>query len=240
VNTVAVAAGCALLGLLAGPFLAGLTLRIPAGQPVLTAGAWRGGAASRARTVTVTVLAAAVLAAIGAGVGADAALPAYLWLGAVGVTLGVIDVDCHRLPDRLTLPSYPVGIVLLGAAALAHRDLPALGRAVLASAAVAGVFFLLALAGPRSLGFGDVKLAGLLALYLGFLGWAEVLLGLLAGFCVGAVVALVLLAGRRAGWRSDVAFGPSLLAGALLAVVAGQQLVDAYLTAAGLPTSSGR
>ncbi len=230
-----VGAGGAVLGLLLGPFLAGLTLRIPSGEPVLVAGAWRGGAADRLRVASVTLLAAAILGTIGAGIGADAALPAYLWLGAVGLTLGVIDVDCHRLPDRLTLPSYPVGIVLLGAAAVAQRDLAVLGRAVLAAAVVAAVFFLLALLSPRSLGLGDVKLAGLLALHLGYLGWAQVLLGLLAGFGVGAVVAVILLAGRRAGWRSEVAFGPSLLAGALAAVVAGRQLVDAYLTAVGLP-----
>ncbi len=230
-----VGVACAALGAVLGPFLAGLTLRVPADEPVLTADAWRGGAAGRVRVVIVTVLAAAVLGTIGAAVGPSAQLPAYLWLGAVGVTLGVIDVDCHRLPDRLTLPSYPVGIVLLGAAAVAHHDLGALGRAVLAALAVAGAFFLLALASPRSLGLGDVKLVGLLALHLGFLGWSEVVLGLLIGFVVGALVALALLAGRRAGWRSDVAFGPSLLAGALAAVVAGRQLVDAYLGAVGLP-----
>lgn len=226
---------CVLLGVLLGPMLAGLTVRLPAGDALLTAGGWLGAPAGRARRITVTVLAAAVLGVIGAGVGADAALPAYLWLGAVGVTLGVVDLDCHRLPDRLTLPSYPAGLLLLGAASLAHHDLPALGRAAVAAAAVFAVFFLLAFISPASLGFGDVKLAGLLGLYLGWLGWGVLLLGLVAGFTVGALAALALLAGRRVGWRGDMAFGPSLLAGALLAVVAGQRLVDAYLSAAGLP-----
>jgi leader peptidase (prepilin peptidase)/N-methyltransferase len=232
--SVSAGVGCAALGALLGPFLAGLTVRVPAGAALLTAAGWLGGPAGRARRVAVTVLAAAVLGAIGAGVGAGAALPAYLWLGAVGLALGVIDVDCHRLPDRLTLPSYPIGVLLLGAASLARHDLPALARAALAAAVVFAVFFLLAFISPRSLGLGDVKLAGLLGLYLGWLGWGVLLLGLVAGFGVGAVAAVALLAGRRVGWRSDVAFGPSLLAGALLAVVAGQRLVDAYLTANGL------
>ena len=232
------AAGCALLGVLLGPFLAGLTLRIPADQPALAEDGWRGRPASRARRAALTLLAGAVLGAVGAGIGPTAALPAYLWLAAVGLTLAVIDIDCHRLPDRLTLPSYPVGVLLLGAAALAQHDLAALGRALLAATAVAGVFLLLALASPRSLGLGDVKLAGLLALHLGFLGWGELVLGLFAGFVVGAVVAVALLARRRASWRSDVAFGPSLLAGALFAVVAGSRLVDAYLAAAGLAPSA--
>jgi len=230
-----VAAGCALLGVLLGPFLAGLTLRIPADQPVLAEDGWRGRPASPTRRVALILLAGAVLGAVGAGIGPTAALPAYLWLAAVGLTLAVIDIDCHRLPDRLTLPSYPVGVLLLGAAALAQHDLAALGRALLAATAVAAVFLLLALASPLSLGLGDVKLAGLLALHLGFLGWGELVLGLFAGFVVGAVVAVALLARRRASWRSDVAFGPSLLAGALAAVVAGRHLVDAYLSAVGLP-----
>jgi leader peptidase (prepilin peptidase)/N-methyltransferase len=228
-------AACAALGLLLGPFLAGLTLRIPADEPVLTADGWRGGAASPARRAWVSVLAAAVLGAVGGGIGAEPALPAYLWLGAIGLTLAVIDIDCHRLPDRLTLPAYPVGLVLLGAAALAQHEPAALGRALLAAAAVAGLFLVLVLISPRSLGLGDVKLAGVLAMHLGFLGWAELVLGLFAGFLVGAVAAVTLLAAGRARWRSDVAFGPSLLAGALAAVVAGRQLVDAYLTAVGLP-----
>jgi leader peptidase (prepilin peptidase) / N-methyltransferase len=236
--SVFVGVGCALLGAVLGPVLAGLTVRVPADEPMVSAGGWLGRPASRARRIVVTLLAAAVLGAIGAGIGADAALPAYLWLGMVGVTLGVIDVDCHRLPDRLTLPSYPIALALLGAASLAHHDLATFGRALLAAAVVFAVFFLMAFISPRSLGLGDVKLVGLLGLYLGWLGWGVLLLGLVAGFAVGAVVAIVLLIGRRVGWRSDVAFGPSLLAGALLAVVAGQRLVDAYLTAAGLPPTT--
>jgi leader peptidase (prepilin peptidase)/N-methyltransferase len=236
--SVAAGVGGALLGALLGPFLAGLTIRVPAGDPLLTAAAWRGEPASARRLAVVTVLAAAALGVTGAGIGPHAQLPAYLWLAAVGVTLGVIDVDCQRLPDRLTLPCYPIGLALLGAASLTRHDLPALLRGVIAGAAVFGVFFLLAFASPRSLGFGDVKLAGVLGLYLGWLGWGVLLFGLIAGFAVGAVVAVTLLVGRRVGWSSDVAFGPSLLAGALLAVVAGQRVVDAYLTASGLPPST--
>lgn len=226
---------CALLGAALGPYLAGLTRRVPDDEPLLTADGWRGRPAGPRRVAVVSVLSAATLGAIGAGLGVTAALPAYLWLGAVGVTLAVIDVDCQRLPDRLTLPTYPVGVLLLGAASLAQHDLGRLGRGLLTAAAVFAVFFLLAFISPGSLGLGDVKLAGLIGLYLGWLGWGVLLLGLVAGFAVGAAVAVTLLAARRVGWRGDLAFGPSLLAGTLLAVVAGQRLVDAYLTAAGLP-----
>ena len=234
--------GCALLGALLGPLLASLTVRVPAGDPLFTKGAWRGAwrgePAGPRRRVVLVVLAALVLGAVGAGVGWAAPLPAYLWFGAVGVALGVIDVDCQRLPDRLTLPCYPVGLVLLAAASLARHDFAPLLRAVLAAAALFSVFFILAFISPASLGFGDVKLSGVLGLYLGWLGWGVLAVGMITGFLVGAVVAIGLLVGRRAGWSSDVAFGPSLLAGALFAVVAGQRLVDAYLTAMGLPPTT--
>jgi leader peptidase (prepilin peptidase)/N-methyltransferase len=76
----------------------------------------------------------------------------------------------------------------------------------------------LALISPRSLGMGDVKLAGLLGLFLGWLGWDAVVLGAAAGFIVQAVVALLLLAGRRIGLRGELPFGPSMLVGAALAI----------------------
>jgi len=76
----------------------------------------------------------------------------------------------------------------------------------------------LALASPGGLGMGDVKLAALLGLYLGWLGWAAVVLGALAGFVVQAVVALALLAARRIGLRGELPFGPAMLAGAALVI----------------------
>jgi leader peptidase (prepilin peptidase)/N-methyltransferase len=216
----------ALLGVVLGPFLAGLTLAVPAGDPVLGKRWWRGGEASRPRVGLVTALAAVALGAVAGAVGAEPQLPAYLWLAAVGVTLAVIDADTLRLPDRLTLPSYPVGLALLAI----PGDWPALGRAVLAAAVTGAAAFLLALLAPHGgLGLGDVKLLGALGLFLGWLGWGVLLIGLALGFVLGAVVAVGMLASRRAGPRDHLAFGPWLIAGALAAVVAGGPLVDAYL-----------
>jgi leader peptidase (prepilin peptidase)/N-methyltransferase len=93
---------------------------------------------------------------------------------------------------------------------------------------VFAAFFVLAFLG--GVGFGDTKLAGVLGLYLGWIGWDTVLLGLVAGFVVGAAVAVVLLIRRLAGWRTDFAFGPALLLGALVAVVSGGPIVDAYVS----------
>ena len=212
-----------------GPFLAGLTLRVPADEPLLAAGAWRGSPAGARRIGVVTVLAAVACGAVGAAIGAGPELPAYLWLAAVGVTLAVIDLDCQRLPDRLTLPSYPIGLALLAAAST--DDWGALGRAVLAALLVGAAGLLLALLAPGGgLGLGDVKLLGLLGLFLGWIGWGEVVLGVAAGFAIGALAAIVLLALRRAGLKDHMAFGQWLIAGALVAVVAGDGLLDAYLS----------
>jgi leader peptidase (prepilin peptidase)/N-methyltransferase len=217
---------CAVLGLVLGPFLAGLTLSVPAADPVFGKRWWRGGGASGRRVALVTALAAVALGAVGGAVGAEPQLPAYLWLAAVAVTLAVIDWETLRLPDRLTLPSYPVGLVLLAIPA----DWPALLRAVLGALVAGGAALLLALAAPSGgLGFGDVKLLGLLGLFLGWLGWGVLVLGVALGFVLGAVVAVGLLASRRAGLRDHLAFGPWLIAGALVAVVAGRPLVAAWL-----------
>jgi leader peptidase (prepilin peptidase)/N-methyltransferase len=216
----------ALLGIVLGPFLAGLTLSVPAGDPVLGKRWWRGGEASARRVALVTALAAVALGAVAGAVGAAPELPAYLWLAAVGVTLAVVDAETLRLPDRLTLPSYPAGVVLLAIPA----DWSALGRAVLAAAVAGAAALVLAVLAPRGgLGFGDVKLLGVLGLFLGWLGWGVLVVGVALGFTLGAVVAIGMLASRRAGLRDHLAFGPWLIAGALVAVVAGRPLVDAYL-----------
>jgi leader peptidase (prepilin peptidase)/N-methyltransferase len=214
------------LGVVLGPFLAGLTLSVPAGDPVLGKRWWRGGGAGGRRVAVLTALAAVALGAVGGAVGTEPELPAYLWLGAVGVTLAVIDWETLRLPDRLTLPSYPVGLVLLAVPA----DWSALGRGVLGAAAAGAAALLLAFVAPGGgLGFGDVKLLGVLGLFLGWLGWGVLVLGVALGFLAGAVAAVALLASRRAGLRDHLAFGPWLIAGALVAVVAGRPLVAAWL-----------
>jgi leader peptidase (prepilin peptidase)/N-methyltransferase len=85
---------------------------------------------------------------------------------------------------------------------------------VLGSAALFLAFLALALISPSALGMGDVKLAALLGLYLGWLGWGAVLAGAVAGFVVQAVVAVALLAARRVRRDSELPFGPAMLVGA--------------------------
>lgn len=145
---------------------------------------------------------------------------AFAALGAIGVALAAIDVGVQRLPHRLTLPTYPVVIGLLAMAAAQEGDFAAFWRALLGGLALAGSYYVLALLRAGQLGGGDIVLAGLLGLVLGWLGWPVLVFGAGLGFVLFAVGALVLLASRRITLRSHVAFGPFMLAGALIAVLA--------------------
>jgi len=159
------------------------------------------------------------------------ALPAYLYFVAIGVALAAIDLDLRTLPNRIVLPSYPVLAVLLVPAALTADDGWRLVRAGLAGLAAFSFFLALALAYPDGMGYGDVKLAGLLGLVLGYLSWAAVLLGVFAGFLLGALFSVGLIASRRGGRKTAVPFGPFLIAGTLVGIFAGDALLDLYLSA---------
>jgi leader peptidase (prepilin peptidase)/N-methyltransferase len=220
-----VAAACGAVGLTAGVFLERVVHRVPR---KLREGVGDG----RVRPILLAVVAAVLCAAVGARLGASAALPAYLYLVLVGVALAAIDVELHRLPDALTLPSYPVLLVLLAAASLADGDWGALARAAVGAVGMLVLYFVLMLAAVRfgGFGFGDVKLAGVLGLALGWLGGAELFLGAVLPFLYGAVVAIAaVVAVRGLGWKSSVPFGPSMIAAAFTAVLAGEEIVSAYV-----------
>ena len=153
--------------------------------------------------------------------GASAELPAYLVLAAAGVLLAVVDLRHRLLPNRVVGPALVAGALLLTAAAAVDGRWDDLARAALGAVVLFAVFLLLALISPSALGMGDVKLAGLLGLHLGWLGWDAVLLGAAAGFVVQAAVSLVLLVARRIELRGELPFGPAMLAGAVLAIGAG-------------------
>ena len=172
---------------------------------------------------------ACLFAAMAVRFALDPALPAFLYLSAVGIALALIDLDVKRLPDALTLPSYIVGAVLLGASALASGEARPWLRALLGMAAMYCVYFALAFAYPAGMGFGDVKLSGVLGLYLGWLGWDVWGVGLLAGFLSGGFFGVVLLAMGRAGRKTALPFGPFMIAGALGAVLVGEPVARAWL-----------
>ena len=170
---------------------------------------------------------AALFVAVAARFGWSWELPAYLYLAAIAVALAAIDLDVMRLPDTIVLPSYAVTVVLLAPAVLAGHSWATAVRALLAAALLYAVYRILA-ALPRGMGGGDVKLAPLLGLYLGWLGWSSVAVGVFTGFLLGGVVGVALMALRLATRKSRIPFGPYMLAGSFLAVFAAAPIADWY------------
>ena len=156
------------------------------------------------------------------------AVPAYLALTFICVVLAVIDARTRLLPNRITYPAFPVMLSLLLLASLGLGDLGRLTRGLLAAAAVGAFFLLLALISPRGMGLGDVKLAPTLGLALGWLSWGTVAVGVFAGFLLGGLagVAAILVLGLSR--KSLLPFGPWLVAGALLGVLAGGDVAAWY------------
>ncbi len=152
-------------------------------------------------------------------VGADAggaALPAHLLLGWVAVTLSWTDLDVHRLPDGIVYPAYPAlaGLLLLATAAAPD---PARAWALGGAALMLVGYGAIALAVPAWMGLGDVKVAGLVGLLLGWWGPATLLLGVVLSILLGGIQAAAVILSGRGDRHTEVAYGPALLVGALLA-----------------------
>ena len=154
--------------------------------------------------------------------GLSPVLPAFLLLAALSPALAVIDLRWRRLPDPLTLPAYPAAALLLAAGAMAIPGGARHFLSALAGLAAAWLFFaLLAFIYPAGLGWGDVKLSGVLGLYLGWLGAAAVAAGLLGAFVLAALAGLGLIAAGRATRKSHLPFGPFMLASAIAVIAVG-------------------
>lgn len=135
------------------------------------------------------------------------------------VALMTIDIDVHRLPDRIQLPAYPTLVVLLAVCSLASGEWTPFARSLIAGVALFALYLVLALLPGGGIGFGDVKLAGLLGMLLGWLSWTHVMQGTLATFLLGGVIAAALMVLRRKGARDEFAYGPPMIIGAVGAIV---------------------
>ncbi|WP_112243943.1 prepilin peptidase [Kribbella monticola] len=156
------------------------------------------------------------------------AAPAYLWFAAIGISLALIDLELRKLPNAIVLPSYPVIAVLLTGAAAWQHDWWPLARAGLGAALLFGFFLLLVLIAPAGMGWGDVKLAGLLGGVLAYLSWSALLIGGFSAFVLGAVVGIAAMSVGRAGRKTALPFGPFMIAGALLAIFFADPLAAAW------------
>ena len=156
-------------------------------------------------------------------------LPAFVYLAAVSVALVAIDLEHLRLPFWLVVPSWWVGAVLLGGAALLVGRGDAAVRMVLGGLAYWGLYRLLYAVSRGRLGYGDVRLAGLLGGYLAWVSWGSLVLGAYLGTFVAGVAFVGLLVARRAGFKTELPYGPPMIIGAWLGLFWGQQLADAYV-----------
>lgn len=153
----------------------------------------------------------------------------YLYLAAVSIALTLIDIDTHRLPNSIVLPGYVVVAVLFTLACVLGAEWSALLRAAIGGVALYAFYLLLRLVRPAGMGGGDVKLAGVLGACMAWLGWGAFAVGAFAAFLIGGVFGLALIAARRAGRKTAIPFGPFMLAGAWVGIIAGQAIADWYL-----------
>ena len=246
------AAPAGLLGLVLGSFLNVVVWRVPRGESVVhpPSACPRCGHAVRARD-NVPVLSwlllrarcrdcgepisarypavEAVTAVAFVGVlvwqGLGWSLPAFWYLAAVSIALALIDLDVRRLPNAIVLPAYPLLGILLAVSADWHD----LARAAAGGLLLFSLFFLVALAAPGGMGFGDVKLAGVVGAMTAYLSWGAFMIGAFGGFLLGALAGVLLIAGRRAGRGSAVPFGPFMLLGAWASILGASGLGDVYL-----------
>lgn len=137
--------------------------------------------------------------------------------GLVGLT--AVDIDVHRLPDVVTLPSYVVLGCLLVAEAVRSADAGSLVRSLLCALVTGGGALLLALLPGQGLGLGDVKLLGSIGMMTGWFGWSTLGVALYACIFAAGIWALGLVLTRRATVRSRIAYGPFLAIGAITALV---------------------
>jgi leader peptidase (prepilin peptidase)/N-methyltransferase len=178
----------------------------------------------------LTVVGAVVGALVGWELGAVPVLVGWIVLGGVGVVLGYVDAQTRLLPTRIIAPTYAVlTLSLVVAALLEDEPVDHLVRTGLGWLVFGGFYLVLHLVYPRGLGYGDVRLSGLLGLGLGYLGWAELLVGMYAGFLLGAVGG-GLLSALEIVDRKRYPFGPFMLAGALVGLLWGESLADWYMS----------
>ena len=224
-----VVGGCAVGGLVVGALLCVVVARVPAKRPVLAGPFPEIAAAGRDRSGWLLVGGTGVLfAAMALRFGPTWALPAFLVVIATLIALSAVDLRHLILPNRILLPMTGVSIALFGAATIIDDQPDRLLRALLCAAVAFLFFFVLHVAAPRGMGFGDVKLAFLLGLTLGWISAAVAVLGFMLGFALGAVIGVGLIAAGVRTRKEPVPFGPFLAAGTFIAIFVGDAIVDLF------------
>jgi len=183
------------------------------------------------RYPVVEVVVGAVWAGMVRRIGIHPELPAFLAFGTTLVILSAIDLEHHRLPDKVLGPAAIVAVVLLVPAAAAGGRWVALEHAGVGALAYGAPMLVLGLAAPSAMGGGDVKFAPYLGLHLGWLGLRLVLAGALLGLIAGGLGGVALLIAGKKGMKDAIPFGPFMALGALGAILLGPSALRVWVGA---------
>ena len=181
-----------------------------------------------ARYPVVELATAALFAAAGIRFGASWELPGYLLLFAALLAISAIDLEHYIVPNRIVYPTLFAAIPLMAAAAIAAGEPDRIRTAALGGIGAFVAMFVVHFVSPGGMGFGDVRLSGIIGLFLGWIDLQLVLLGMLLGFLLGSVIGVALIVSKRRGRKDHIPFGPFLATGAVLAVLFSRQLLSAY------------
>jgi leader peptidase (prepilin peptidase) / N-methyltransferase len=175
--------------------------------------------------LVVELACAALFASAAIRFGVDAALPAYLVFFACLLVVSVIDLEHSIIPNRIVYPTIFASVPLLAIAALAGDEWDRFGHALMGASLAWLALLVIHLISPSGMGFGDVRLAFVLGLFLGWISLGHVVTGLFLGVLLIAVIGVVLAVLRLRSLQEHIAFGPFLAAGSTLAVFAGQGII---------------
>lgn len=162
--------------------------------------------------ITTAVLTGILCGAFTWRLGMDLSLPAFIFLAVLGVQLSRIDIALHLLPNPLVLILLAGGFFLLLMPGLLNLQADNLLRSVLGALILFAGYLILGLISPGAIGMGDVKLAAPVGLYLGYLGWGQLLYGGLFCFLLNGVATLFYLARKGRKQAAEVPHGPSMIA----------------------------
>ena len=156
------------------------------------------------------------------------------WLAGASIALSVIDLQTHRLPNAIVYPTIVVAAISAVLVAFGAGELEILARALASGGILFGLYLVMGLLWPGGMGLGDIKLAAGIGIYLGTIGWGALIVGAFAAFLLGGIVSVVLLAIRAASRTSGIPFGPWMLAGAWIGILAGEFVYQQYIVFVGL------
>jgi leader peptidase (prepilin peptidase) / N-methyltransferase len=181
------------------------------------------------RPAVMAVVSSALLAGFAVRLGADVALVAFAVFGLSLVAISFIDLERFLIPNRIVYPTLAIVAPLLVVASAVDDRWGSSWRAAVAGVVSFAAFFVVHIAVPRGMGYGDVRLAGLIGMATGWLGFGHAFVAFLGAFVLGSVLGLAVMVATGGGRKTRIPFGPFLAAGAALSVIWGTNITHALL-----------